>query len=327
MVRELVSAILRDPIGGTSIILSTAKKQGGEMQKSGASIAEVVHQYRGVRECIADLISARASTITNEEIRAMHRCLDDAIAAAVTEFLRLRDHLLARNEIERFAALAHELRNLLNAALLAYHMLREGTARSGDRTTGVLGRSLMGLREIINRSLASARVASGMQQRERILLEEMIDEVEASATLEAAARGAHLSVAKVPRGVLLDVDRLVLESAISNLLTNAFKYSQTNGHVILRFAASHGGVDIEIEDECGGLSAAAMEKLFRPFERRSKDRTGLGLGLAISRQGVEANGGTLDVRNLPRKGCVFRIHLPGAPNDRRGAGAHHAPEL
>ena len=146
-------------------------------------------------------------------------------------------------------------------------MLREGTARSGDRTTGVLGRSLMGLREIINRSLASARVASGMQQRERILLEEMIDEVEASATLEAAARGVHLSVAKVPRGVLLDVDRLVLESAISNLLTNAFKYSQTNGHVMLRFAASHGGVDIEIEDECGGLSAAAMEKLFRPFEQ------------------------------------------------------------
>src|SRR5947209_20537460 len=98
MVRELIDAILRDPIGGTSLVVSTAKKQGGELQKSGASIAEVVYQYRDVRECICNLISARGSTIKDKEIRALHRSLDDAIAAAVTEFLRLREHLLAQNE-------------------------------------------------------------------------------------------------------------------------------------------------------------------------------------------------------------------------------------
>ena len=57
--------------------------------------------------------------------------------------------------------------------------------------------------------------------------------------------------------------------------------------------------------------------LRRTFERRGTDRTGLGLGLAISRQGIQASGGTLDVRNLPGKGCVFCIHLPRPPERPR----------
>jgi len=82
--------------------------------------------------------------------------------------------------------------------------------------------------------------------------------------------------------------------------------------VQLRTVAAAGDVRIEVEDECGGLPAGLAEDLFRPFERRGTDRTGLGLGLAISRQGIQASGGTLDVQNLPGKGCVFCIHLPMA---------------
>jgi signal transduction histidine kinase len=67
---------------------------------------------------------------------------------------------------------------------------------------------------------------------------------------------------------------------------------------------------IEIEDECGGLSPGEVEHLFRMFEQRGTDRTGLGLGLAISRQGVEDSDGTIRVRDLPGKGCVFTVDLP-----------------
>ena len=70
---------------------------------------------------------------------------------------------------------------------------------------------------------------------------------------------------------------------------------------------------IEVADECGGLPAGDPNLLFRPFERRSIDRTGLGLGLSITQRGVEANGGKLDVHNNPGTGCVFRIDLPMAP--------------
>jgi hypothetical protein len=82
--------------------------------------------------------------------------------------------------------------------------------------------------------------------------------------------------------------------------------------VTLRVRATKDRVFIDIADECGGLPPGGAEALFRPYEQRSIDRTGLGLGLAISRRGVEANGGEVHVRDLPGKGCVFTISLPRA---------------
>jgi hypothetical protein len=67
---------------------------------------------------------------------------------------------------------------------------------------------------------------------------------------------------------------------------------------------------IEIEDECGGLPSGTLDELFRPFEQRAADRTGLGLGLAFSRRGVEQNNGRICARNLAEKGCAFTVDLP-----------------
>ena len=78
----------------------------------------------------------------------------------------------------------------------------------------------------------------------------------------------------------------------------------------LRASAVAERVVVEVEDECGGLAQGKAEELFHPFHQRSGDRTGLGLGLSISRRGVEANGGKLRVRDLPGAGCVFAIDLP-----------------
>jgi len=70
---------------------------------------------------------------------------------------------------------------------------------------------------------------------------------------------------------------------------------------------------IEVEDECGGLPLGNADDLFRPYEQRGADRTGVGLGLAFSRSGVEANHGRIYARNLPMKGCVFTVDLPRIP--------------
>ena len=67
---------------------------------------------------------------------------------------------------------------------------------------------------------------------------------------------------------------------------------------------------IEVEDKCGGLPPGDMEAMFLPFTQNSTDRTGLGLGLSISRRSIEANKGTLSVRNIPGSGCIFTIDLP-----------------
>jgi signal transduction histidine kinase len=72
---------------------------------------------------------------------------------------------------------------------------------------------------------------------------------------------------------------------------------------------------IEVEDECGGLPEGKAEALFEPSVQRSADHSGLGLGLLICQRGAKAIGGTIQVRDLPGKGCVFAVELPVAVPD------------
>jgi len=130
------------------------------------------------------------------------------------------------------------------------------------------------------------------------------------ATLDANARKITFKVAPIDRDLTVDADRQMLGSAVSNLLQNAFKFSRRNGTVSLTARAADDRVLIEVEDECGGLPPGNAEELLRPFEQRSSDRTGLGLGLSISHRAVQANDGTLNVRNLGGTGCIFTIDLP-----------------
>jgi signal transduction histidine kinase len=110
--------------------------------------------------------------------------------------------------------------------------------------------------------------------------------------------------------VAVDADRQVLAAVLMNLLQNAFKFTRPRTTVMLRVIASARRVRLEIHDECGGLPCGNVNELFRPFEQRGDDRTGLGIGLAFSRWGAEANGGRLSARTLPDQGCVFTVDLP-----------------
>ncbi|HET9642122.1 MAG TPA: ATP-binding protein [Burkholderiaceae bacterium] len=105
--------------------------------------------------------------------------------------------------------------------------------------------------------------------------------------------------------------REVLLGALDNLLQNAFKFTHPHTEVSLRaYASDAGSVLIDVEDHCGGLAPGAADIMFRAFTRQHEDKSGLGLGLSIARQNVEADGGALTVRNVPGTGCVFTIHLP-----------------
>ena len=144
-------------------------------------------------------------------------------------------------------------------------------------------------------------------------MHELIEEIEVGASMEASARGLTLTVAPVPLGVDVQVDRQLLTAAVGNLLQNAFKFTHPKGHISLDASSTQSRVLIDVGDQCGGLPPGKAEQLFRPFEQRSKDRTGLGLGLSISRRSIEADGGVIHVRDLPGVGCVFTIDLPRLP--------------
>src|SRR4029450_5881795 len=97
------------------------------------------------------------------------------------------------------------------------------------------------------------------------------------------------TVLPVEADVTLEADRQVLAAVVGNLLQNAFKFTRPQTMVTPRVGASTDRVLIEVEDECGGLPGGNGQTLFRPFEQRSADRTGLGLGLPLIRWGAHAN--------------------------------------
>lgn len=298
-----------------SEIGKTAAKHGNELLRQGFTVDQVVHDYGDLCQAITELALEENAPVTTDEFRTLNRCLDNAIADAVTEFGRERDTQISNEGAqamgERLGFLAHELRNLLNSAMLAVVAIKAGDVGMSGATGAVLDRSLLGLRNVIDRSLADVRLAVGLpRQRERIELGEFIAEVQVAGLLEAKTRGCAFSVSPVEPGLAVDADRQMLASAVANLLQNAFKFTRRHSHVSLKAYSRENRVLIEVEDECGGLPQGAAEILFRPFEQRGTDRTGLGLGLSIAQRGVEANGGFMRVRDLPGTGCVFTIDLP-----------------
>ena len=328
---QLVATLrVEESTGGTSSdhqIGLSAAKHGKALQQIGFTAAQVIHDYGDVCQAVTELAVELDAPIAPDEFRTFNRCLDEAMAEAITAFGRQRELTISGDETERLGFFAHELRNLLSNSMLAFEVLKSGSVGIGGSTGTVLGRNLTRMRDLIDRSLAEVRLQVGIKKRERVLLSEFIEEVEVAATIEAKARGLELTVTPVPQGVSIAVDRQTLAAAIANLLQNAFKFTRPGGHVLVR---THAGVDcvsIAIEDECGGLAGQA-EDLFAIFEQRNKDRSGLGLGLAIARQSVAANGGEIKVRNIAGRGCIFTIDLPRLLPDAVGtSGAAELAEV
>lgn len=301
---------LRRELRSTPEIGKSATKHGNEMLHQGFSIDQVVHGYGDVCQSVTSLAIERDSPITTEEFRTLNKCLDDAIATAVTEHARQHERLVSDEHTERLGVLAHEMRNLLNAATLAYGAIAKGSVGVGGSTGAVLERSLTGLRRLVDRSLAEVRLEAGIQKPERVLLRELMEEARVSTLLATNERNIQFVVAPVEDGLFVEADRQTLSSVVANLLMNAFKFSRPNGTVRLTARRQEERILIEVADACGGLPPGKVQNLFRPFEQRGADRSGLGLGLAICLRGVEANGGGLHVHDIPGTGCIFTIDLP-----------------
>jgi len=304
---------LRHATTDSGAIEESAALHGSELLAMGFTVSQVVHSYGDICQVVTELADETDAPITADEFHIFNRCLDDAMANAVTEYQRRRDESITYDGTERLGVLAHELRNRLGAAMLSFTILQEGTVAIGGSTGAVLGRSLRGMGELINNALAGVRLESGLGQRHRIAVSRLIGDAEVEASMSADIGGFELSVAPVAPGIDVEVDEQIFSAAVGNLLQNAFKFSRAHGHVTLRTTATDSHVLIEVEDECGGLPPGRAEDLFHPFEQRSEKRAGLGLGLTISRKGIEAMGGTLGVRDLPGKGCVFSIELLRLP--------------
>ncbi len=295
-------------------IAKGARLHGHDLLVRGFTVSQVVHDYGDICQAVTELAMELAAPIAADDFRTLNRCLDDAIASAVTEFGRTPRSARGEEkdrERQRSGFFTHELRNLVNTATVAFGVLKTGNVGVGGSTAAIVDRSLSGLRALIERSMAEVRLTEGIQNIERIMMPDFVGEVAAGTTLEAEARGIRFVTAPVELGLAIEVDKQVLEAVVTNLLQNALKFTRPGTTVTLSVEARADRVLIHVQDECGGLPGgdANTAGLFRMFEQRGSDRSGVGVGLAFSRWGTEANNGRLYARNKDN-GCVFTVDLP-----------------
>jgi signal transduction histidine kinase len=307
-------------------VAKSAGEHGKELQKLGYTLSHVVHEYGAICQAITEIAIEKRAEITTEEFRALNRCLDTAMAGAVTMFHAERAEDVTHRETQHLGFLAHELRNALAVVNTSLRLIKNGTVGFGGSIGQVLDRALKRQEELIDRSLAEVRLRVDPKVHKEIAsFLQIIDQLLVTSEAETRLKNQTLLIDVAP-GLEIDADQYLLFSAVSNLVQNAIKYSCNGG--VIRISARGVGDQavIEVEDECGGLNSSSPSDLFKPFEQQHSNREGLGLGLTIAHRAISLNNGTIDVKNLPGHGCIFRISLPGlvgsAPGERtiRGNG-------
>jgi signal transduction histidine kinase len=298
----------------------SSARHAGEELIARLDVAEVVHQYADIREAIVERAVEQHAPISIQELLILNGFVDAAIARAVTDHARLADQKRSTEETERIGEAAHELRNMLQTAALAFRTLKRDCAIRGT-AAAVLGRSLIGLQTVVDRTVAEVRLAVGSDRHERVTIAEFLDDVADVARLHAEYNRTGFVVEQVDPALTVDVDAPLLTSAVMNLLNNAFKYTRPGGQVVLRAHNDDNVVYIEVEDECGGIPDTRGDPFQAFGDRRGCDRTGLGLGLSIARKAVRDQGGDIQILNMPGHGCIVSIEVPLAPAGAPGLQA------
>jgi signal transduction histidine kinase len=302
-------------VSASEEIGDSALLHGADMLRQGFTASQVVHDYGDVCQSITELAVEMNAPIATTDFRVLNGCLDNAIAGAVTEFSRDRRTPFRRErgdggDDQANGFFIHELRNLLNTSLIAFNVIKSGNVGVSGSTGTVLHRNLSAACDLIARSVAGVRLAQGQQDLEFVLLSTFIANLTEAGTLSANALGIAFVVETPAEDATIEVDAQALMAVVMNLVQNAIKFTAPKSTVTLRTKVTEDRVRLEVQDQCGGLPLGDTSDLFRPFERRGTNRSGLGLGLAFSKFATELNKGRLYAVSLPDDGCIFTVDLP-----------------
>lgn len=287
----------------------TAGSHGKELLRLGYTLSHVVHAYGSMCQSITELANRKNIIITPGEFHDLNRCLDVAIAGAVTEFQSQKNTREVDREVKHLGFLAHELRNALGTVTMSLDIIREGAVGFSGSTGHVLDRGLKRIEQLIDRSLTEVRLRVDPKVHfESVNLLNLVDQIVVAAGIEARAKKQVLEI-QIDSGLNFTADQPLIYSAISNLIQNAIKYTHPGGKIVVRGFPEAESIVLEVEDECGGLADKKVD-LFKPFEQQNENREGLGLGLTIAKKAVKLNRGSIEVSDIPGKGCIFKIKIP-----------------
>ncbi len=226
-----------------------------------------------------------------------------------------------RLKSEFLANMSHELRTPLNSIIGFTELLHDGEVGPIDaKQKEFLGDILASshhLLQLINDVLDLSKVEAGKMDfhPEEVDLESLIDEVRRVLNIPATQKRIDVSTHVSPGSGHVVADPARLKQVLYNYLSNALKFTPEGGHVVVRVLPEHdGGFRFEIEDDGIGIAQHEIDRLFVEFQQldagASKHHQGTGLGLALTRRLVEAQGGHVGVRSTLGRGSIFWASLP-----------------
>lgn len=218
---------------------------------------------------------------------------------------------------------SHEVRSPLARMQLAIDLARQ----QPDKTDAAIERIELEsaridrlMEELLTLSRLEARAYGELS--DVIDLTEMVEEIVADARFEAEARGCTVTLAMSGQ-VMIRGRAELLQRAIENVVRNAVRYTFAGTRIDIAMRCRDGGIVLDIADDGPGVPDAALAAMFEPFVRFREERgnDGYGLGLAITREVVEAHGGRIRALNRDSGGLLVEIELPGAGQPPDGLAA------
>ncbi|MGH7310986.1 MAG: ATP-binding protein [Candidatus Rokuibacteriota bacterium] len=273
----------------------------------------------GERESLIDLGAYLGLALENARLAAVHRRFNVDLADKVAAATR---HLAAVDQAKStfVATVSHELRTPLTALLGFSELLatRRVPAEQVVRLAGIMRSEAERMGRIVDDLLDLARIERGTALRVRpvpvVLAPALTAAVE---VLSRASGGARVALA-CPEGLAVRADPDALDRVVKNLVSNAIKYSPAGSPVTLSARRRAADVEITVADEGAGIAPEALAHIFEPYYRAgdaTRTAPGLGLGLAVVKALVEAQGGTITVASAPGRGTRVTLALPPARAD------------
>jgi signal transduction histidine kinase len=212
-------------------------------------------------------------------------------------------------------SVSHELRTPLTAIRGHVDALREGVAEDPEARAAsleVIAREGARLERLVGDVLDLAKLEAHRftVHTEEVDMERLCDQAYSAFGEEARRRGIDYEKRFEQATIVSDGDRVL--QIISNLLSNAFRWTPDGGRVELQLTASNGSVSVAVDDNGPGVAPEERERIFRPFW--SRDDSGTGLGLAIAHELAAALGGSIELDSRPGRGSRFQLVLPSGPN-------------
>jgi signal transduction histidine kinase len=220
-----------------------------------------------------------------------------------------------RQERNFLMSVSHELRTPLTAIRGHVDALREGVAEDPEARAAsldVIAREGARLERLVGDVLDLAKLEARRftVHTEEVDMERLCDQAYSAFGEEARRRRIDYEKHfEAQPTIVSDGDRVL--QIISNLLSNAFRWTPDGGRVELELGASNGRVSVAVDDSGPGVAIEEQERIFRPFW--SRDDSGTGLGLAIAHELAVALGGRIELDSRPGHGSRFKLVLPAGP--------------